>query len=170
MKYSEKLKNPLWQRKRLEILERDSFTCRACSDTKNTLHVHHCYYVYGREPWEYPSFSLVTLCESCHDQLSAEVKSELYPFEKVLEAACDSGKKGAANSFFDFFYFVDLIKKTAEHNGCWSHIDFYKSLLAALKDDAASSILTEKINSELKKLKELNEFGSAQNPEEQDNA
>lgn len=39
--YSEKLKNPRWQKKRLEIFERDGWKCRACQDEKSTLHVHH---------------------------------------------------------------------------------------------------------------------------------
>lgn len=64
MKYSEKLKDPRWQRKRLEILNRDSFTCQYCGDTKSTLNVHHKQY-HGN-PWDAPSESLETLCESCH--------------------------------------------------------------------------------------------------------
>jgi hypothetical protein len=31
------------------------------------LNVHHRYYVKGRRPWEYPNFSLVTLCRDCHE-------------------------------------------------------------------------------------------------------
>ena len=65
--YYEKLKDPRWQKKRLEILDRDKFTCQMCEATDMTLHVHHKYYVTGREPWEYPDCALVTLCEQCHD-------------------------------------------------------------------------------------------------------
>ena len=32
MGYSEKLKDPRWQKKRLEILERDNFRCQYCGD------------------------------------------------------------------------------------------------------------------------------------------
>lgn len=67
MTYSDKIKDPKWQKKRLEILNRDGFRCLACGDTKNTLHVHHCYYVTGREPWEYHGKALKTLCIKCHD-------------------------------------------------------------------------------------------------------
>jgi hypothetical protein len=66
MSYSEKLKDPQWQRKRLEILERDNFTCQGCQSTTKTLHIHHEYYVKDREPWNYPDFCYVTLCEDCH--------------------------------------------------------------------------------------------------------
>jgi hypothetical protein len=64
--YSEKLKDPRWQRKRLEIMERDGFACQECGDEKSTLAVHHAYYVSKREPWEYPNWSLSTLCDNCH--------------------------------------------------------------------------------------------------------
>lgn len=64
--YSEKLKDPRWQRRRLDILNRDNFTCKVCESTDNQLHVHHAYYVSGREPWEYPDWSLQTICAGCH--------------------------------------------------------------------------------------------------------
>lgn len=66
MTYSEKLKDPRWQRKRLEILERDDFTCRDCGDKDSTLHVHHCLYIRDNEPWDYDAKELRTLCEICH--------------------------------------------------------------------------------------------------------
>lgn len=67
MTYAEKLKDPRWQKKRLEILQRDDFTCQVCFDNTNTLHVHHLSYEKGIEPWEYPGCSLITLCASCHE-------------------------------------------------------------------------------------------------------
>ena len=67
--YWEKLQDPRWQRKRLEILQRDEFTCLKCGSTKDTLHVHHGYYERNTEPWEYPDDSLHTLCECCHSQV-----------------------------------------------------------------------------------------------------
>ena len=65
--YAEKLKHPSWQRKRLEVLQRDGFKCRYCKDETSTLHVHHLHYVKGRNPWDYDNASLVTLCHVCHD-------------------------------------------------------------------------------------------------------
>ena len=64
--YSEKLKNPLWQKKRLEILNRDNFTGVLCSDTETELHIHHKEYKWGNKPWEYPEDNFQTLCKRCH--------------------------------------------------------------------------------------------------------
>lgn len=65
--YVEKLKKPKWQRKRLEIMKRDDFTCQLCGDSESTLHVHHKIYKDGKAPWEYDDSNLITLCETCHD-------------------------------------------------------------------------------------------------------
>lgn len=66
MTYKEQFKDPRWQKKRLEILQRDDFACRFCYDSEKTLNVHHLYYVSHREPWCYPNGALVTLCDECH--------------------------------------------------------------------------------------------------------
>lgn len=65
-KYSEQIKSPKWQKKRLEILNRDNFTCQICGCGDKTLHVHHVIYIPGRSIWEYEDNQLVTLCEDCH--------------------------------------------------------------------------------------------------------
>ena len=65
--YAAERLDPRWQRKRLEIMQRDGFKCRSCECTENTLHIHHSYYVKGRKCWDYPDFSLKTLCDECHD-------------------------------------------------------------------------------------------------------
>jgi hypothetical protein len=65
--YSEKLRDPRWQRKRLAVMERDNFTCRDCSATDQPLHVHHCYYAKGG-PWDTEDQLLLTLCADCHER------------------------------------------------------------------------------------------------------
>jgi len=69
MTYREQLLHPNWQRKRLEILQRDEFRCQLCRDDDSTLHVHHKQYARGRLAWEYPNDELVTLCEGCHESM-----------------------------------------------------------------------------------------------------
>lgn len=64
--YYKLLEHPLWQKKRQEILSRDKYTCQQCYDTETQLHVDHAYYVKGRKPWQYPRWSLTTLCKDCH--------------------------------------------------------------------------------------------------------
>src|SRR5574343_172379 len=66
MTYAEKLRNPLWQKNRLKILERDGFTCLYCGDKDTELQIHHTYYDKDKEPWEYPEESLQTTCKHCH--------------------------------------------------------------------------------------------------------
>lgn len=65
LSYSEKLKDPRWQRKRLEVFQRDDFKCRACGNATATLHVHHR--IYRGEPWESRLDDLETVCSQCHE-------------------------------------------------------------------------------------------------------
>jgi hypothetical protein len=64
--YSDKLKDPRWQKLRLQVFERDRWGCRRCRDKRSPLHLHHKYYLKGNEPWEYPLEAFLTLCERCH--------------------------------------------------------------------------------------------------------
>jgi 5-methylcytosine-specific restriction endonuclease McrA len=64
--YLKKFKDRRWQKMRLEVLNRDKFTCQLCFDSASTPNVHHRYYLADTDPWEYPLESLVTLCETCH--------------------------------------------------------------------------------------------------------
>lgn len=64
--YFEKLKDPRWQKKRLEVFQRDNFTCLDCGSDKKTLTVHHCYYG-KKEPWDVDLKFLMTVCNGCHD-------------------------------------------------------------------------------------------------------
>jgi formate-dependent nitrite reductase cytochrome c552 subunit len=99
-KYSEKLQHPLWQQRRMTILNRDQFTCQKCGDKETNLHVHHK--KYSGEPWEAPDNDLETLCKDCHKVItvinrgiSGEVKSILKvtrsEFEKMFVAKMENG-------------------------------------------------------------------------------
>lgn len=72
--YWEKLKDPRWQKRRLEIMERDNFRCQGCGDQDKTLHVHHKIYERGKDPWDYEDNILVTYCEDCHRDIDLAVK------------------------------------------------------------------------------------------------
>lgn len=70
--YFEKLKDPRWQRKRLEIMERNNFACASCGADENTLNVHHKIYRKNTEPWDYEDDNFIVYCESCHTSLHEE--------------------------------------------------------------------------------------------------
>jgi len=81
--YSDLLLDPRWQRKRLEVYQRDKFKCQVCGSDQNTLSVHHRKYKWGLKPWEYPNHMLVTLCLECH-------KREQNPNPKNIESIIES--------------------------------------------------------------------------------
>ncbi|MCW3109890.1 MAG: hypothetical protein JWQ09_4396 [Segetibacter sp.] len=67
--YSEKLLSPLWQKKRLSILERDNWACKKCGDKETTLHVHHIEYDGYKDPWTYDDEQMYCICSDCHSFL-----------------------------------------------------------------------------------------------------
>lgn len=73
MTYAEKLRDPRWQRKRLQTLEAYNFKCGVCLSEEKTLHVHHLIYRKGVEPWDYePVADLMAMCEDCHNDRTLE--------------------------------------------------------------------------------------------------
>ena len=72
--YYELLRRPEWQRKRLEIMQRDDFACKTCGSRDNTLNVHHGYYAKDAMPWDYQNDTLHTLCESCHEDVESAMR------------------------------------------------------------------------------------------------
>ena len=71
-KYSDALQDPRWQKKRLEVFQRDNWSCQLCGNGLNDgvpLNIHHRIYHTGRKPWEYDDKELLTICEKCHTKL-----------------------------------------------------------------------------------------------------
>jgi hypothetical protein len=116
MTYSEKLKDPRWQRRRLEIMQRDDFTCLRCEEAENTLHVHHLYYVSGREPWDYPLWSYQTLCEKCHKE-TREIPENLETWEILMDSLV--GREGFTPNT-DFY--VMEIGSALDRLSCHPHL------------------------------------------------
>jgi hypothetical protein len=68
--YFEKLQDPRWQKRRLQILEASGWKCDNCESETKTLHVHHKIYRKGWAPWEYDDCDLQALCKDCHASVS----------------------------------------------------------------------------------------------------
>lgn len=97
--YSKKLRDPRWQKKRLEIFERDNWTCLICGDAEATLNVHHRYYTPGCEPWDCPNDVLATLCQSCHEIERVQMQD----YEKLI-----------LNSLKEKFFADDLLQLASD--------------------------------------------------------
>jgi hypothetical protein len=69
-KTASKYSDSRWQKKRLEVMNRDGFKCKSCGAEGDgvTLNVHHSFYEKGLDPWAYDNDTLITLCEDCHEE------------------------------------------------------------------------------------------------------
>lgn len=74
--WSMQYQHPLWQKKRLEALNKAEWICIECGCEDNQLHVHHIRYVKGRKIWEYELDELIVLCSNCHEA-AHDIKSSI---------------------------------------------------------------------------------------------
>lgn len=95
MTYSEKLRDPRWQKKRLQILERDGWACKSCGTTTQNLQVHHIIYA-RRDPWDYPDDSYQTLCDECHRERQQIIDDAANMFKLSLKNVPTEQLKQAA--------------------------------------------------------------------------
>ena len=124
--YSEKLKDPRWQRRRLLVLDAYGFCCESCGDDTQELHVHHNVYKKGREPWEYEDHELRPLCVKCH-KAQEDIRDEflsilgkvcpVYPLGDILNAVKTLFDTGREMEFYKWFACArhpDLMDKASE--------------------------------------------------------
>ena len=100
--YAEKLMDPRWQRKRLEVLQRDDFTCQGCYSKETTLHVHHRHYERDKDPWDYDLDDLTTVCADCHWKLKQFKTDILHALRCVDVAILVNASDGPARSAYSF--------------------------------------------------------------------
>lgn len=117
MAYSQSLKDPRWQKRRLEVMNRDNFTCQYCKSTEKTLNVHH--FSYKGDPWEVDIECLITLCVDCH-----ESETRLGRMNPTLQKASEMSNV-LINEIIDFlaevlssknrYEIIEYIKTIKEH-------------------------------------------------------
>lgn len=116
-KWSDQYKDPRWQKKRLEVMERAGFECEDCGDSSKTLHVHHRYYENNKKPWNYPDECYLCLCNKCH-QKRTDATNELKSLLKIAESGEIDAILGYADSTINCYPWCsfDLEKrKSAEY-------------------------------------------------------
>jgi hypothetical protein len=96
--YSDKLKDPRWQKERLEIMQRDEFRCRCCGDTETMLSIHHIRYITKKDPWDYDNSMLMTVCNDCHKEIEYFIKHEKIKVDllniRVIKTKNEKGEIG----------------------------------------------------------------------------
>jgi hypothetical protein len=107
--YSELLLDPRWQKKRLNIMQRDQFACNFCGNTKNTLHVHHLQYT--DSPWDIDDKYLVTLCDECHNKIHS------YGYFEIISQGCLNPVDFVC---IDPFLIISALCYLENHKGCWT--------------------------------------------------
>ena len=139
--YAEKLRDPRWQKKRLEVMSANEFHCEVCGDSESTLHVHHKEYFKGREVWDYEKEQLAVLCESCHESLHD--KGDLLKF--VCSFASMDGPGNRDELAFFIAGYIGIPYKKVLENSDWEHCSFTSAYYDAgeKSKDVASQLLRD---------------------------
>lgn len=81
-------KTKKWERKRENILRRDSYECRKCKrygKTTAASMVHHIYPLDTNPSLKLNSDNLISLCNKCHEQMHDRVTNEITDKGKVWQ-------------------------------------------------------------------------------------
>lgn len=130
--YSELLKSPLWQKKRLEILSRDNWQCYACHDEDEMLVVHHKYYDKEKMPWEYKNSAYITLCNTCHNQWHRD--------EKKLYSDIIENIKRSEIDILDFYEVSEAVRDVKLKD---TQLRTIKALVHILSDEKAMLVILQ---------------------------
>ena len=133
--YIEKLKDPRWQKKRLEIMQRDNFTCQCCGSKVDELQIHHIRYHKGIEPWEYDNNELITYCESCHEYETTENNISYKSFLELKNTFKDKGLSASMLNLL-LMYFERILNTPKEE---LEHFDFDDTIIKVLEFAAEGS-------------------------------
>jgi len=109
--YSDALRDPRWQKKRLQVLNNYGWTCLDCGADQRTLHVHHLRYRRGAKPWEYEDYDLLALCTDCHSyrhSVHSRLKESLAELEACGGIEAVMGVLGYALSQLDLLVSPDM--------------------------------------------------------------
>lgn len=107
--YGELLRDPRWQKLRLQVMERAGWKCEACGGGEETLNCHHGFYERGNMPWEYDINTLWCLCEGCH-QLAEDARRDVY-----MELAHLNPRRLSPNMVLDLW--TDSDREEADRRG-----------------------------------------------------
>jgi hypothetical protein len=145
MSYSEKLKDPRWQKKRLDIFNRDCFKCVLCESEEKTLHAHHVCYFKNYDPWDYDPFFIITLFEDCHSYVHEKDGINEYLIMKKIEKLQSSIDFADGQKSYDIGGIMRFMKKNKlEINGDFFQICTVKREFDKEKDAIIFELIEDK--------------------------
>ena len=108
-------------------MQRDNFTCQACGDTENELHVHHLIYEKGKKPFEANNDNLITYCKICHElyhKMISEIRRFYSKSDFQFRVMPMFINEPNCNYFIMYYGNLWLITKTETNYGYTMNVEF----------------------------------------------
>ena len=83
--YAEKLKSPLWQKKRLQVFDRDNWTCQKYKIRGGKLHPHHIQNFAEHPELRFEVSNGITLSEKAHREFHKKYGKSNNTLEQLLD-------------------------------------------------------------------------------------
>ncbi|MDP1594149.1 MAG: hypothetical protein Q8L80_07895 [Gallionella sp.] len=140
--YSEKLKDPRWQKLRLEVMNANGFCCEICGDAESTLHVHHKEYLKGHEVWEYEVRQLSVVCESCHaaEHESTDILKMVCSYAP-MDGPCNRSEIAFVIAGHLNIPFEKLIKESGMSDCTWTRAQYEAGMYLSRLSDHMFSVI-----------------------------
>ncbi|MBF0279108.1 MAG: hypothetical protein HQM13_15010 [SAR324 cluster bacterium] len=119
--FQKKLKDPQWEKRRIEVLENAQWRCQLCGSKKEELHVHHSYHEKGKNPWDYPDSALIALCHSCHAEKTHKPSFLSFNESRFLFAFIGENLERIAAD-------LSIVARGRRHEDMRRHVDRYWEL------------------------------------------
>jgi hypothetical protein len=135
--YSDLLKDPRWQKKRDEIINRDSHRCRLCGRIED-LEVHHILYEENTDPWDYDENYLITVCEFCHNRIHSQLAENSHLKERCRFLEDDlvyRTMRYLTTSYPKFIYDFNQLSEFKKGRIMWKLIHLINELLNEEEDN-----------------------------------
>jgi hypothetical protein len=115
--YQRLLRDPRWQKRRLEVLNMAEWKCEDCGDGKESLEIHHCAYRADTDPWEYGDNLLMCLCMRCHrkrQESERDFRVEIGKITRKVPLKCLEMVMGEILKYARVITFTDACSKSEQ--------------------------------------------------------
>lgn len=123
--YREKLQTKEWKSFSRSMKEQKGNSCEICKRGDMTTEVHHWFYDFDREPWQYMPDEVAVLCSECHREMHTQLRAFRKHVFSKMNAQQFRVLNGALKVGFESYEALTLVHAIGELVSTPSMVDRY---------------------------------------------